>query len=95
MAYPCTVFADNVLLDGRSVHREAVFKITDLHGLPQQYLEPYLRYIPYQVAASLLVFGLLRLYKSIWRFASYNELLRVILASLVTLFIHLTGMVAS
>jgi FlaA1/EpsC-like NDP-sugar epimerase len=32
----------------------------------------------------LVVFWFLRLYKSIWRFASYSELLRVILATVVT-----------
>lgn len=49
-----------------------------------QYLTTYTKTIIIYALFCLVVFWLLRLYKSIWRFASYSELLRVILATVVT-----------
>ena len=49
-----------------------------------QYLTNYTKTIIIYALFCLVVFWFLRLYKSIWRFASYSELLRVILATVVT-----------
>ena len=49
-----------------------------------QYLTTYTKTIIIYALFCLVVFWFLRLYKSIWRFASYSELLRVILAIVVT-----------
>lgn len=49
-----------------------------------QYLTTYTKTIIIHALFCLVVFWFLRLYKSIWRFASYSELLRVILATVVT-----------
>lgn len=49
-----------------------------------QYLTTYTKTIIVYALFCLVVFWVLRLYKSIWRFASYSELLRVILATVVT-----------
>lgn len=49
-----------------------------------QYLTTYTKTIIIYAVFCLVVFWFLRLYKSIWRFASYSELLRVILATVVT-----------
>lgn len=49
-----------------------------------QYLTIYTKTIIIYALFCLVVFWFLRLYKSIWRFASYSELLRVILATVVT-----------
>ena len=49
-----------------------------------QYLTTYTKTIIIYALFCLVVFRFLRLYKSIWRFASYSELLRVILATVVT-----------
>lgn len=49
-----------------------------------QYLTTYTKTIIIYTLFCLVVFWFLRLYKSIWRFASYSELLRVILATVVT-----------
>lgn len=49
-----------------------------------QYLTTYTKTIIIYALFCLVVFWFLRLYKSIWRFASYSELLRVILATVVT-----------
>lgn len=49
-----------------------------------QYLTNYKKTIIIYALFCLVVFWFLRLYKSIWRFASYSELMRVILATVVT-----------
>lgn len=49
-----------------------------------QYLSTYTKTIIIYALFCLVVFRFLRLYKSIWRFASYSELMRVILATVVT-----------
>lgn len=52
--------------------------------IPIHYLEPYLQFTPFYTVLCICVFWVMRLYRSIWRFASYNELIRVILATLIT-----------
>lgn len=49
-----------------------------------QYLTNYTKTVIIYALFCLVVFWFLRLYKSIWRFASYSELMRVILATVVT-----------
>ena len=56
-------------------------KVTSVES---QYLTTYTKTIIIYALFCLVVFWFLRLYKSIWRFASYSELLRVILATVVT-----------
>ena len=46
-------------------------------AIPGEYLSAYLKFAPWYTAFSILVFWVLRLYNSVWRFASYSELLRV------------------
>jgi len=60
-------------------------------AIPQHYLHAYYRFIPIFILFSLLVFWWLRLYKSIWRYASYDELVRVTLATAVTVVFHIIG----
>ena len=60
-------------------------------AIADNYLLIYLRFVPIYTALCLCVFWCFRLYKSIWRFASINELSRVIVASVVTLVIQLVG----
>lgn len=52
--------------------------------IPVYYLEAYLKFAPIYTVICILVFWGLRLYKSIWRFASYTELIRVGMATVVT-----------
>lgn len=59
--------------------------------IPPHYFEAYLKFIPIYAVACLLVFMLLRLYNTIWRFASYNELGRVMTSSVITAIIHVFG----
>lgn len=52
------------------------------------YLHTYYRTILIYALFCVAIFGALRLYKSIWRFASYTELLRVICATVITATIY-------
>lgn len=52
------------------------------------YLHTYYRTILIYALFCVAIFGALRLYKSIWRFASYTELLRVICATVITVTIY-------
>ncbi len=57
-------------------------------AIPQEYLTLWERFIPIYSIFCLVVFWVLRLYRSIWRFASYTELFYVIKASIVTAAFH-------
>ena len=59
--------------------------------IPKEYLVSYLKFIPIYAILCLIVFYVLRLYNSIWRFASYNELQRVMSSSLITALVHILG----
>ena len=59
--------------------------------IPEQYFDPYLAFVPIYAVICIVVFWGLRLYKSIWRFASYNELGRVMTSSVITTLIHIVG----
>ena len=52
--------------------------------IPPAYFHAFLKIAPWHTAFSLLVFWRLRLYKSIWRYAGYSELLRVTSATALT-----------
>ena len=62
--------------------------------IPKEYLDAYFRFAPVYTVFSMLVFRALRLYKSMWRFASYDELLRVFVASVATFAFHTVGITA-
>ena len=66
----------------------------DLHfdAIPKDYLVAYFKFIPFYCIVCILLFWRLRLYKSIWRFASYSELLRITLATVIAFVIHVSGM---
>ena len=56
--------------------------------IESKYLHNFARFAPIYTAICLIVFLLLKLYRSIWRFASFNELVRVIIASAITGILH-------
>ena len=59
--------------------------------IPERYLTPFMRFIPFYAAGSLLIFWLMRLYKSMWRYASFTELIRILEASAITGILHAVG----
>ena len=59
--------------------------------IPVYYLDVYKRFIPFYIVFCLLLFWMLRLYRSIWRFASFNELSRILIASVISCVVHIFG----
>ena len=57
--------------------------------IDKKYLFNFAKFAPIYTVICIVVFLLLRLYRSIWRFASFNELVRVILATAVTGILHI------
>ena len=55
------------------------------------YIERWKAFLPFYILGSLAVFWFLKLYKSIWRFASYSELLRVSMATVICSMFHIIG----
>lgn len=60
-------------------------------AIPDNYLSAYLKFIPFYAAACIVLFHMLKLYKSIWRFASHAELSRVMIATIISSAVHITG----
>ena len=59
--------------------------------IPGEYLGAFLRFAPIYTLVCLAVFIGLRMYNTLWRFASFHELLRVIMATVVTTVFHAVG----
>ncbi len=59
--------------------------------IPGGYLSAWLRFAPVYTLICLAVFAYLRLYHSLWRFASYSELMHVLMASTITAVVHTIG----
>ena len=57
-------------------------------NIPEEYLTSYLKFIPYYALFALIVFWRLRLYNSIWRFASFREFLLIMKSSFITMIFH-------
>ena len=61
-------------------------------AIPGEYLQHYTSLIFVVVIATEVLFGLLHLYNSIWRFASYNELIRSVVANVISTVFHIVVM---
>ena len=59
--------------------------------IPVVYLTPWEFFAPIYAVICIIVFWRCRLYNSIWRFASFVELQRIFLASIITTIIHIIG----
>lgn len=57
-------------------------------SIPARYLDRWMKFTPIYIVFCLCIFYALRMYKSIWRFASYSELMRTALSSLITTAFH-------
>ena len=64
---------------------------TRFSQIPEGYLVPFLKFAPFYTVICIVIFWFLKLYNSVWRFASYNELLRCIYGSVITSLIHIAG----
>lgn len=59
--------------------------------IPTDYLHAYICFAPAYTAIAVAIFYRLRLYNSLWRFASFSELTRSLLATVITGLIHWIG----
>lgn len=59
--------------------------------IPEIYFEAFLKFAPFYTVFSLAVFYALRLYNSLWRFASFSELNRILAATVITTLFHIFG----
>ena len=57
-------------------------------AIPAEYFYRGSHFAPIYTVACLVVFYFLKLYKSLWRFASYTELVRVVWSSVITAVFH-------
>ena len=60
-------------------------------NIPLMYRNAWRMFVPAYAMVGLVIFILFRLYNSIWRFASFSELIRVFLASMVASALHAWG----
>ena len=60
-------------------------------SIPAEYLSAFFKFAPVYTVFTIFVFAQLRLYNSLWRFASFSELNRVIVASAITTVFHIVG----
>lgn len=56
------------------------------------FLHNFLCFAPAYTVIAICIFEACRMYSSIWRFVSYNELARVVFASIITTVIYIVGM---
>lgn len=63
-------------------------------NIPREYLSAFLKFAPVYTVAVVIVFYILRLYNSLWRFASFDELNRIFAASVITTVIQIVGITA-
>lgn len=59
--------------------------------IPDIYLSTYLKFIPIYTLFLIFIFYIFKLYKSLWRYASFGELNRIILSTLITMIFHIIG----
>ena len=64
----------------------ALFFRFDMHisSIPPEYMQAFIKFAPIYTIFSLFVFHVLRLYNSLWQFASFDELNRIIISSIFT-----------
>ena len=56
--------------------------------IPEEYLTSYARFIGFYMVFCVIIFAVFKLYRSIWRYASIVELVRVIISTAVTGICH-------
>ena len=59
--------------------------------IPEFYFDSFVKFAPVYSVATILIFFLCGLYNSIWRFASFSELNRILGASILSFLVQLVG----
>ena len=60
-------------------------------SIPKMYLYPFLRFAPFYTIFAIIIFRAVGLYRSVWRFASFTELNRIFMATLITTAFQIVG----
>ena len=60
-------------------------------NIPSEYLEGYIRSLPYWLIVTVVTFYILRLYHSVWSFAGVSELVRMVAAYLILIPLYVGG----
>ncbi|WP_296128080.1 nucleoside-diphosphate sugar epimerase/dehydratase [uncultured Anaerococcus sp.] len=63
----------------------------DFSAIPIEYLSAFSKYAFINTAITIIIYSLFRLYKMILQYASYNELIQISLACILSLFTHIIG----
>ncbi|MDO4662569.1 MAG: nucleoside-diphosphate sugar epimerase/dehydratase [Tissierellia bacterium] len=65
----------------------------DLHfsNIPKMYLTSFLKFAPIYTVFLVCIFYVFKLYKSLWEYASFDELNRILLSTLITTIFHIVG----
>lgn len=65
----------------------------DLHfsNIPKMYLTSFLKFAPIYTVFMVCIFYVFKLYKSLWEYASFDELNRILLSTLITTIFHIIG----
>lgn len=59
--------------------------------IPSEYLMAFIKFAPFYTAFSIIVFYMMHMYNSLWRFASFNELTSIMKETVVTGTAHVVG----
>lgn len=59
--------------------------------IPPEYFRAFLKFTPFYTVITIVIFYMLRLYNSIWKYASFTELSRILIATGITSLIHIIG----
>ncbi len=62
-----------------------------LDAIEEDYWHPFIQFIPIYAILCLIIFWFCGLYRGVWRFASFMELERIVLATGITFVIHCIG----
>ena len=61
--------------------------------IPSEYRMAWLKFAPIYAVVCVAVFWLFRLYRSLWEFASFDELIKVIQGTAITVVFHGVGII--
>ena len=85
------VFAD-VLSISASYFAALMLRFDFIYSnIPSEYLEGYIRSLPYWLIVTVVTFYILRLYHSVWSFAGVSELVRMVAAYLILIPFYVGG----
>ena len=83
-----------MLYDIAAIHVSYLFALWgrfDFHfsQIPDKYLDPYKQFITVYSFGCVAIFWLFRLYRSVWKYAGYDEFVRIVLTSGCTSVLHM------